>query len=284
MAAVASAGEKSVLWIGSEAAQALTSIPLAELMDETTFEQRLAGAAEVLGEDLLVIGRQLVDFEGDTDRLDLLAIDAGGDLVLIELKVDEKFRFTDLQALAYAGPYAQATAHTSQLAQTLLDAATASEASRKHVPQPDLPSQASLEDAKDLICKFLDQDAFEEWTPSPKVRIKLIAPGFPDRVLATVDWLESFHELRIEAIQVSAYKIGDGVALSFNTLRWRPGPRRRCCRCGPATPPSTGSPRRGPASRAAARGGVGLGRRHSTGIPWRMVLSHTTRGSTNWSR
>jgi hypothetical protein len=41
-----------------------------------------------------------------------------------------------------------------------------------------------------LICKFLDRDAFEEWTPSPKVRIKLIAPGFPDRVLATVDWVE----------------------------------------------------------------------------------------------
>jgi hypothetical protein len=34
----------------------------------------------------------------------------------------------------------------------------------------------------------------EEWTPSPKVRIKLIAPGFPDRVLATVDWLERERE------------------------------------------------------------------------------------------
>ncbi len=216
--------DQSILWIDDGDVEPLASHPLAKLMNETTLEERLASAPQVLGEDLLVIGRQLVDFEGDSDRLDMLAIDAGGDLVLIELKVDEKFRFTDLQALAYAGPYAQQTSHTEQLARTLLQAATAPPDSSRHVPQLDLPSDATLEDAKQLICKFLDLDEFSEWTPSQQVRIKLVAPGFPDRVLATVDWLESFHGVRIEAIQVNAYKIGQGVALSFNTLLPKPGP------------------------------------------------------------
>lgn len=219
-----SSGEQSILWIGSDAAEPLASLPLAQLMNEATFEQRLATAPAVLGEELLVIGRQLVDFEGDADRLDMLAVDAGGDLVLIELKVDEKFRFTDLQALAYAGPYAQQTTHTDQLAKTLLSAATAPASSPRHVPQPALSDQSTVDDAKALICEFLELDDFDRWTPSPKVRIKLVAPGFPDRILATVDWLESFHDLRIEAIAVSAYKIGGGIALNFNTVLPKPGP------------------------------------------------------------
>ena len=49
-----------------------------------------------------------------------------------------------------------------------------------------------------------------EWEPSQQVRIKLVAPSFPKRVLSTVKWLEDAYEMPIEAIQVQLYDVDDG--------------------------------------------------------------------------
>lgn len=72
---------------------------------------------DLVGEALLVLGHQLAEFEEDKDRLDILALDRSGEIVLVELKVSEDFRVTDLQALAYAGAYAKRS--RTELARTL---------------------------------------------------------------------------------------------------------------------------------------------------------------------
>jgi hypothetical protein len=64
---------------------------------------------DLVGEELLVLGHQLAEFEEDKDRLDILALDRFGEIVLIELNVTEDFRVIDLQALAYVGAYAKRT-------------------------------------------------------------------------------------------------------------------------------------------------------------------------------
>ena len=57
---------------------------------------------EILGEDLLIVTTEYDRFDKTKDRLDILAIDKNGKLVVIELKRDVADRFADLQAIHYA--------------------------------------------------------------------------------------------------------------------------------------------------------------------------------------
>jgi hypothetical protein len=164
---------------------------------ESQLEAWLIEYPELAGEPLLVLGSQLAEFAEDKDRLDVLAVDETGELVLIELKVDESFRVTDLQALAYAGAYASIP--TTHLAAVL----------RSHLQKHGAPD-ASAELAKEQIAKFVGVDAFDEWQPSRRVRIKLLAPGFPKRVLKTVKWLGDVYAMPIEAIALKLFEDAAG--------------------------------------------------------------------------
>jgi hypothetical protein len=66
----------------------------------------VARRPDILGEPLLVIGRQIAMDEG-RDRIDLLALDKAGNLVVIELERDLVGGSADLQALRYVALVAQ---------------------------------------------------------------------------------------------------------------------------------------------------------------------------------
>jgi len=92
--------------VGSEVVEVpATSVPDEELY-ERDVEDWVARRPEVLGEPLLVIGRQVAMDDGK-DRIDLLALDRAGSLVLIELKRDLVGGSPDLQALRYAALISQ---------------------------------------------------------------------------------------------------------------------------------------------------------------------------------
>jgi hypothetical protein len=79
---------------------ALVPMPPGRLSNEEMIESWLARQPDLLGLDILIIGRQLVtDFGG---RVDLLGIDADGDLVIVELKRDRTPREIIAQVLDYA--------------------------------------------------------------------------------------------------------------------------------------------------------------------------------------
>lgn len=84
-----------------------TSVPHEDLY-ERDVEDWVALRPEVLGEPLLMIGRQVALDEGK-DRIDLLALDTAGSLVVIELKRDLVGGSADLQALRYAALISQWT-------------------------------------------------------------------------------------------------------------------------------------------------------------------------------
>jgi RecB family endonuclease NucS len=65
-------------------------------------EEWLKKEPTLLGEDLLVVASQLASFDKTRDRPDLLALDAAGKLVVVEIKRDESGSAQDLQALRYA--------------------------------------------------------------------------------------------------------------------------------------------------------------------------------------
>ncbi|MBW1929881.1 MAG: MmcB family DNA repair protein [Deltaproteobacteria bacterium] len=64
-----------------------TSFSALNLKERFDIQEWIEGTPEFLGEDLLIIGKELVLPSGR--RLDLLAIDQQGALVVIELKRDE---------------------------------------------------------------------------------------------------------------------------------------------------------------------------------------------------
>lgn len=72
-----------------------------EALLEAHIEDWIARTPEVLGEDLLVIGKQ-VSIDSGRDRMDLLALDLQGNAVIVELKRDWIGTDADLQAIRYA--------------------------------------------------------------------------------------------------------------------------------------------------------------------------------------
>jgi RecB family endonuclease NucS len=68
---------------------------------EHHLEDWIADKPEILGETLLIIGRQIIIPEVK-DRLDLLALDPNGNAVVIELKRGPMSDPIDMQALRYA--------------------------------------------------------------------------------------------------------------------------------------------------------------------------------------
>jgi len=87
------------LWAIGAAGELLV-IPQFPLDSEERLEEWLAGDIGIIGDDLLIIGRQVAtDFDG---YIDLLAIGSEGDLVVIELKRGKTPREITAQALDYA--------------------------------------------------------------------------------------------------------------------------------------------------------------------------------------
>lgn len=78
----------------------LIELPKQRLDNEDRLEQWIADDVSLLGLDLLIIGRQLRTSSGG--KIDLLAIDQQGDLVILEVKRDRTPREVVAQALDYA--------------------------------------------------------------------------------------------------------------------------------------------------------------------------------------
>ena len=65
-------------------------------------QQWIAESPEILGEELLVIQQEFDGFNDTNERLDLLALDKEGNIVVIENKLDDTGRDVTWQVLKYA--------------------------------------------------------------------------------------------------------------------------------------------------------------------------------------
>lgn len=195
---------------------ALKPVPFQGRVDELTLERWIVENPDLVGEPLLVLGNQLAEFAEDRDRLDILALDRSGEIVLVELKVSDDFRVTDLQALAYAGAYARRSPkelagtlrrHMEKGASSLVGASTDNGADAVNAGAASGAEPTVMyEDALAMIASFIEIDDIADWQPSQHVRIKLVAPKFPRRVLQTVKWLGDVYSVRIEAITVRLFE------------------------------------------------------------------------------
>ena len=80
------------------------------LRERKDIQEWVAVNPGILGEDLLIIGKEFSGFDLTNERLDLLAVDSNGKLVVIELKRDDTGADAHWQAIKYASYFRRAEA------------------------------------------------------------------------------------------------------------------------------------------------------------------------------
>ena len=181
-----------------------------ELVQETSFNnesikevedlQRLILAQpEVLEPGLFIIRAEFSEWKDSKRRIDLLAMDKGGRLVVIELKRGETGDHSELQVLRYAAMAANVT--IDKLLDTYAGYAGCSEEEarirfREHL---------GLADGEDLVVY------------SEKPRIILGCETFGNEIATSVLWLNSY-DMEIKCIRLRPYRMGGEILVETSQL------------------------------------------------------------------
>lgn len=174
---------------------------------EASLEEFVRKHVDVLfpeGEDLLIVGQQTRNQHGG--RADLVAVDGGGNIVLIELKRDaadiaarkESFEF---QAIRYAANYAR-IATPQELVQRLFEPYV-----EKYKGEHDSMKELTVyEIATRLLTDFLQRNQADK-NFNKSQRIVLIASSFDPQTLSACAWLAK-NSIDIRCLTFSPIKYG----------------------------------------------------------------------------
>jgi hypothetical protein len=174
------------------------------MYERADLQRLLRDEISALGEGLLVVAEEFGNWEDARRRIDLLALDKSGRLVVIELKRTEVGGHMELQAIRYAAMV------SSMSFDEVVDAYEAHCA--KHRPQEDLDARAELE-------AFLDvSDEAEEPTISTEVRIILVSADFGREITTTVLWLNGFEGMDIRCVRLVPYELDGKVLLDIQQV------------------------------------------------------------------
>ena len=152
---------------------------------------------KILGEELLIVTTEYNKFDKTKDRLDILAIDKNGKLVVIELKRGVADRFVDLQAIHYAAYCSNA--NLEQVIDLMIEY-------KKKKCEKDV----SKEEIQNEINEFIADPDFSEFDNKP--RIILVANGFEEETLSAVLWLRDYG-VDITCVKLGAYKIDENIVV-----------------------------------------------------------------------
>lgn len=172
------------------------------LRERDHLQEWLANQPDALGEELLIIQKEFDGFDETRERLDLLALDKDGNLVVIENKLDDSGRDVTWQALKY-------TAYVSGLTKTQI----------VDIYQQYLDRYAGGGNAAVRICEFMEVEELEETVLNPgnDQRMIFIAANFRREVTATVLWLLS-RGIRAQCFKVTPYAFGDELMVDIQQI------------------------------------------------------------------
>lgn len=156
---------------------------------------------EMFGEDLLIIQKEFDGFSETRERLDLLALDKDGNLVIIENKLDDTGRDVVWQSLKYASYCSNLT--KAQILQ---------------IYQGYLNKYFEGQIAEDNIQDFLEQEMEEAILNSGNnQRIFFVAANFRKEVTSTVLWLLAYG-IHIQCYKVTPYTYGEEHFLNMEQI------------------------------------------------------------------
>lgn len=169
------------------------------LKERQDLQEWIAKEPSSLGEDLLIIQKEFDGFADTRERLDLLAIDKKGNLVIIENKLDDSGKDVTWQAIKYAS-YCSSLSKQDVI----------------NIFQKYLGNSVS---AVDTLSEFFDNKDIEdiEINKGNSQRIILVAANFHKEVTSSVLWLQNFN-LRIKCFKVTPYKYGQQIMVEFDQI------------------------------------------------------------------
>ncbi len=172
------------------------------LRERDHLQEWLVHQPDALGEELLIIQKEFDGFDETRERLDLLALDKQGNLVVIENKLDDSGRDVTWQALKY-------TAYVSGLNKGQI----------VEIYQQYLDRYCGGGSASTRICEFMEVEELEETVLNPGngQRMIFIAANFRREVTATVLWLLS-RGIRAQCFKVSPYSYGDELFIDLQQI------------------------------------------------------------------
>ncbi|ALE78005.1 DNA-binding protein [Pseudonocardia sp. AL041005-10] len=184
-----------------------TSLHEHHLMERRHLQEWVIANPKVLGEDVLVITSEFGSWAADTDgapahdRLDVLALDGTGRLVVVELKRGLATRDVHLQAITYAALVSRFT----------LDTLTSAHRDflRKRGTEVD------LDEARSRLLDHVGDELDPELLRRP--RLVLIATGFPKQVTHTVVWLSEMN-VDIDLVEVSVWQVEGQLVAGFSRI------------------------------------------------------------------
>lgn len=171
------------------------------LKERRNLQEWIANEPSCLGEKLLIIQKEFDGFNDTRERLDLLALDKDGNLVIIENKLDDSGRDVTWQAIKYASYCSSLTK------QQVID-----------IYQKYLDGQNK--NAVEQILEFFNHsvDISElEINKGNSQRIIFVARNFKKEVTSSVLWLSNFG-LNIKCIKVTPYKCEDKILIDFDQI------------------------------------------------------------------
>lgn len=172
------------------------------LREREHLQEWLANQPDALGEDLLIIQKEFDGFADTRERLDLLALDKDGQLVVIENKLDDSGRDVAWQALKYA-------AYVSSLKTTqVID-----------IYQSYLDRYCGGGSAVAKICEFLDVEELDAivLNPGHSQRLIFIAAKFRKEVTSTVLWLRE-HSIDARCFKVVPYVFAEELFVDIQSV------------------------------------------------------------------
>ena len=166
-------------------------------------QEWLANYPEALEEaGLLIIQKEFDGFDDTRERLDLLALDRSGNLVVIENKLDDSGKDVTWQALKYAS-------YCSTLTKFKIVG----------IYQDYLDKYQDGGDAKTNIVEFLNEEDFDllVLNKDHHQRIMFVANHFRKEVTSTVLWLLK-QQIQIQCFKATPYSMGDELFLQVDQI------------------------------------------------------------------
>ncbi len=164
-------------------------------------QEWLVSNPEAFGEELLIIQKEFDGFNDTRERLDILAIDKQGNLVVIENKLDDSGRDVTWQVLKYAS-------YCSSLTKQQV----------KDIYQEYLEKNGLEENAEDNISEFIGVEDFSEVQLNQTQRIILVSGNYRKEVTSTVLWLLTKYNLKIQCFKAMPYKYENEVFLNIEQI------------------------------------------------------------------
>lgn len=174
-----------------------------EFRERQNLQEWIAKDPTVFGEEVLIIQKEFDNFSDTRERLDLLALDRNGRLVIIENKLDDSGRDVTWQAIKYASYCSNLNTYDII-----------------RIYQDYLNIYDPIKNSTNEIMKFLKVDDIKYLNLNQggnTQRIFLVAAKFQKEVTSSVLWLRNFN-IDICCFKVSPFKYDGKIFIDFDKI------------------------------------------------------------------